>query len=374
MNDEQKKAYKEKYLRAKRDGENFYPDTLFKDMAVMFGIFLLLVGLAIFVGVAAEPRADPSDAAYIPRPEWYFLFLFEMLKFFPGNLEWLGTAVIPLVAILALLFLPFYDHNPKRHWSKRKFAVIFMSVIVAGMVLLTIRAAVTTPVQTQAAVATTLSAKISAGQDLYSVNCVECHGADGEGGVLSGVKGLVGYKMKAIHSQDVMYTRTDDTLYNVIEYGQQTTGMQPFGKAFGGELSRDEINNIVAFMRYNWDDRVEKPKDAAPNGGIPALGPNDIPNYDVNIAPIVKRYCVSCHRPGKENNNYLMGSYSDIMTSGDHKPNVVAGDLNSNLLRMLHREKITAGGPMPPTKALSPDLISIFERWVKAGAPEKAKK
>jgi mono/diheme cytochrome c family protein len=374
MNEEQKTTYKEKYLRAKRDGEQFYPETLYKDMAVMFGIFLLLVGLAIFVGVPAEPRADPSDAAYIPRPEWYFLFLFEMLKFFPGNLEWLGTTVLPLIAILALFFLPLFDHNPARYWSKRKFAVIFMSAIVVGMVLLTIRAVVTTPAQTEAAVATTLSAKISAGQDLYSVNCLECHGADGEGGVLSNVKGLDGFKMKAIHSQDEMYTRTDDTLYNIIEYGQQAIGMQPFGKAFGGELSRDDINNIVAFMRYTWDDRAEKPKDIAPNGGIPTLGPNDIPNYDVNIAPIVKRYCVSCHRPGKENNNYMMGSYTDIMNSGDHKPNVVAGDLNSNLIRMLHREKITAGGPMPPTKALSPDLISIFERWVKAGAPEKAKK
>ena len=374
MNEEQKKAYKEKYLRAKRDGEKFYPETLFKDMAVMFGIFLLLVGLAAFLGVPTEPRADPSDATYVPRPEWYFLFLFEMLKFFPGNLEWLGTTIIPLAAVLALFLLPFFDRNPLRYWSKRKFAVIFMSVIVVGMVALTIRAAATTPAQTETTVATSLVAKISAGQDLYSVNCVECHGADGEGGVLSGVKGLEGFKMKAIHSQDELYTRTDDTFFNVIEYGQQTTGMQPFGKAYGGELSRDDINNIVTFMRYSWDDRAEKPKEVAQSGGIPTLGPNDIPNYDVNIAPIVKRYCVSCHRQGKTNNNYLMGSYDEIMNSGDHKPNVVAGDLNSNMIRMLHREKITAGGAMPPTKALSPELISIFERWVKAGAPQKAAK
>jgi mono/diheme cytochrome c family protein len=374
MNEEQKKAYKEKYLRAKRDGEKFFPDTLFKDMVVMFGLFLLLVGLAAFIGVPSEPRADPSDATYVPRPEWYFLFLFQLLKFFPGNLEWLGTTIVPLAAVLALFLLPFFDHNPLRYWSKRKFAVTFMSLIVIGMVVLTISAAATTPAQTETAVATTLSAKISAGQDLYSVNCVECHGAEGEGGVLSGVKGLEGYKMKAIHSQDEMYTRTDDTLYNVIEYGQQTTGMQPFGKAYGGELSRDDINNIVTFMRYSWDDRSEKPKDVAQNGGIPTLGPNDIPNYETNIAPIVKRYCVSCHRQGKTNNHYLMGSYDEVMNTGDHKPNVVPGDLNSNLIRMLHREEITAGGAMPPTKALSPELISIFERWVKAGAPEKAAK
>ena len=375
MNDIQKAQYKEKYLRAKRNGEKFFPDSLYRDLLVMFALFLLLVGLAAFVGVAAEPKADPSDTAYIPRPEWYFLFLFEMLKFFPGSLEWFGTTIIPGAAIIALLLLPFYDKNPARHWTKRKFAIGFMSVVVIAMVFLTIRAVVTTPPQENAGVvATTLPAQIAAGQDIYSVQCTECHGADGEGGVIKGVKGLEGYKMKAINSQDEMYTRMDDTLYNIVEYGQPDLGMPPFGKAFGGELSRSDIDNLVTFMRYTWDNRVEMPKGAAQTNAIPALGPNDIPSYAVNIAPIVKRYCVSCHRPGKENNNYFMGSYNDLMNSGDHKPNVVPGDLNSNLIRMIHGEKIDAGGAMPPTKALSPDLIAIFERWVKAGAPEKQAK
>ncbi len=375
MNDVQKVQYKERYLRAKRNGEKFFPESLYRDMLVMFAIFLLLVGLSIFIGVAAEPKADPSDTTYIPRPEWYFLFLFEMLKFFPGSLEWVGTTIIPGAAVIALLLLPFYDKNPARHWKKRKFAIGFMSVVVVAMVFLTIQAAVTTPPQKNAsAVAATLPAQITAGQDTYSVQCAECHGPDGGGGVIKGVKGLEGFKMKAINGQDEMYTRTDNTLYNIVEYGQPDLGMPPFGKAFGGELSRSDIDNLVTYMRYSWDNRVQMPKEAAQANAIPVLGPKDIPSYSVNIAPIVKRYCVSCHRPGKENNNYLMGGYNDVMNSGDHKPNVVAGDLNSNLIRMIHGEKITAGGAMPPTKSLSPDLIAIFERWVKAGAPEKPAK
>ena len=375
MNDIQKAQYNEKYKRAKRNGEKFFPDTLYKDLLIAIALFLLLVGLAAFIGVAAEPRADPSDTTYIPRPEWYFLFLFEMLKFFPGSIEWVGTTIIPGAAVIALLLLPFYDKNPNRHWKRRKFALTFMSVVVAAMVFLTIRAVITTPPQKdEGAVATTLPAKIAAGLDFYSVQCNECHGAEGEGGVIKGVKGLEGFKMKPINSQDEMYTRSDDTLYNIIEYGQPSLGMPPFGKAFGGELSRSDIGNLVTYLRYTWDNRVELPKEAAQTNAIPTLGPTDIPSYDVNIAPIVKRYCVSCHRPGKENNNYVMGSYADVMNSGDHKPNVVPGDLNSNLIRMIHREKIDAGGEMPPTKALSPDLVAIFERWVKAGAPEKPKK
>ncbi len=375
MNDIQKAQYKERYIRAKRNGEKFFPDTLYKDLLIAIALFLLLIGLAAFIGVAAEPRADPSDAAYVPRPEWYFLFLFEMLKFFPGSLEWLGTTIIPGAAVIALLLLPFYDKNPHRHWKHRKFALTFMSAVVVAMVFLTIRAAVTTPPQKdESAVATSIPAKIAAGQDTYSVQCAECHGSEGEGGVIKGVKGLEGFKMKAINSQDEMYTRSDDTLFNIGEYGQPNLGMPPFGKAFGGELSRSDINNLVTFMRYTWDNRVEVPKETASSNAIPALGPNDIPSYEANIAPIVKRYCVSCHRQGKENNNYIMDTYQNVMNSGDHKPNVIPGDLNTNLIRMIHREKIDAGGEMPPTKALSPELVSIFERWVKAGAPEKATK
>jgi len=373
MTEEQKAKYKERYLQAKQWGERFFPDTLYKDLLVSFALFLLLIGLAAFVGVAPEPKADPSDTSYVPRPEWYFLFLFEMLKFFPGNLEWVGTAIIPGLAVLLLLLLPFIDRNPARHWSKRKIAIGVMSAIVVGMVALTVRAVITTPPQAEgSAVASTLPEQISAGQDLYSVHCTECHGADGEGGEIEGVKGLEGTVLKPINSQDEMYTRNDESLYDIINYGQQNLGMPPFGTQYGGELTPGEIESIVTFMRYTWDDRVEKPKEAAQISAIPTLKPDEVPNYETHVAPIFKRYCVSCHRAGKENNNYLMTNYDEVMNSGDHKPNIIPGDLTSNLIRMLHREEIEAGGPMPPTKPLKPELVDITERWVKAGAPEKA--
>ena len=205
---------------------------------------------------------------------------------------------------------------------------------------------------------------------MYSVQCVECHGPDGEGGEIKGVEGLEGVVLKPINSKDEMYTRDDDTLFNIINYGQPDLGMTPFGLGYGGELSRGEIEAVVIFMRYTWDDRAELPVEAAQAGAVPALGPDEIPSYTAHIQPIVKRYCVSCHRPGKKNNNYFMGSYEEMMTSGDNAPNIQPGDLNSNLILMLHRQEIEAGGPMPPTRELKPELTAIFERWVAAGAPE----
>lgn len=372
MNEEQKKAYLEEYKKEKAKGVKFYPDIIYKDLLISFGIFLLLVGLAIYVGVANEPPADPSDSAYIPRPEWYFLFLFQMLKYFPGQIEWIGTTILPGIAVLALLLLPFYDRSPFRYWRKRKLAVFVMSAVVIGIVALTIVAAVTTPPQEETTLATTLPDMILLGQDLYSVNCVECHGAEGEGGEIKGVEGLEGVILNPINSSDVMYTRTDETLFQVIDYGQQDLGMPPFGKGYGGELSRGDINAIVTFMRYTWDDRSELPAEVVQAGAIPALAPDEVPSYEVHIAPIVKRYCVSCHRPGKENDNYLMQSYDEVMQSGDDAPNVIPGDLNSNLVLMIDRQEIEAGGPMPPTRALKPEIIDIIKRWVAGGAPNTA--
>jgi mono/diheme cytochrome c family protein len=374
VDEEQKKTYYERYAKAKQKGGiKFFPDIIFKDLLISFSIFVLLIGMATFVGVANEPKADPSDSSYVPRPEWYFLWLFEMLKYFPGQLEWIGTAVIPGLMVLTLFLLPFIDRNPHRHFSKRRVARAAMSAVVVFMAVMTIIAAVTTPPQPEAeTLATTLSEQILVGTDLYSVHCVECHGPDGEGGEIKGVEGLEGVIVKPINSQDEMYTRNDDTLYAIIDYGQPDLGMTPFGKAYGGELTVGEIEAIVTFMRYTWDDRVEIPEEVTQAGAVPALAEGEVPSYEVHVAPIVKRYCVSCHRPGKKNNNYLMRDYNETMTTGDNTPNVIAGDLNSNLIRMIHREEIDAGGPMPPTKALPPEMVDIFTRWVLGGAPNTA--
>ncbi len=299
------------------------------------------------------------------------MFLFQMLKYFPGKLEWIGTALIPGIAVLALLLLPFYDRSPFRYWKKRKFAVVAMTVIVAGIVALTIIATVTTPPQAEAGTtANTLGEQIANGQDLYSINCVQCHGPNGEGGEIIGVEGLEGRVIKAINSKDEMYTRDDETLFNIISYGQPDQGMTPFGKGNGGPLLAGDINSIVTFMRYTWDDRSERPTESA--SAVPPLGPDQVPSYDVYVAPIFKRNCVSCHRPGQKNNNYTMGSYQEVMTTGDHTPNVKPFDLNSNMLLMLNRQKIEAGGPMPPTHPLDPNLIQIIQRWIMGGAPQTA--
>lgn len=370
MEDDNKQHYKERYNSEKERGVKFFPDIVYKDMIAAFGVFIVVVGLAIFIGVSAEPPADPNDSTYIPRPEWYFLWLFQLLKYFPGQIEWVGTTVFPAFAVLALLLLPFYDRSPFRYWRKRKFAIVVGGLATLSLIALTIIAVATTPPNEEFEAVSSITQKIISGQDLYGLHCVECHGSEGEGGEITTVEGLEGVVVAPLNAPDFIYTRSDDTIFNVIDYGQQDLGMPPFGIAYGGELSKGEADAIVAFMRYTWDDRVEIPEDAAAAGAIPELGPDEIPVYSIHIEPIVRRTCISCHRPGKKNGEYLMRDYDEILTTGEYTPNLIAGDLGSNLILMLHRDEIEAGGPMPPTKSLREDWIDIWERWVLASMPE----
>ena len=224
--------------------------------------------------------------------------------------------------------------------------------------------------------ATTLTEQILQGQDLYSVNCVECHGGDGEGGIVQGVEGLEGFNMKAIHSQDEMYTRTDDTFADIVSYGQPNLGMQPFGKAYGGVLSPSEIDSLVAFMRYTWDDRAEIPPGAVST--IPTLNAGEVPSWDVHILPLVKRYCVSCHRAGRQNNNYLMTSYQEMLSTGDNAPLITAGDPQSLLIKLINGQEgldpLTGKviRQMPPTKLIDQQYIDMLTNWIMNGMPQTA--
>lgn len=367
MNDQDKQIIHKRFAEEKAKGVKFFPDIIYKDTLVAFSLFILLVALAMFVGVAKEPPADPGDSQYIPRPEWYFLFLFEMLKFFPGKIEFIGTTVIPGLAIVVLLLLPFIDRSAKRHARNRPVATIAMSVAVIGMVGLTVRAVMTTPPQTEA-VAATYQEQVAAGEALYKEHCEECHAEDGQGGVVEGVEGLEGTYLEAINSEDYLYTRTDETTKLIIEYGQPNLGMPAFSLAYGGILTQQQIDSIVTFVR-SWDDRVIIEEEAA----IPALAEGEIPDFETHVYPIFRRRCISCHREGKEKNNFVMTDYQSVMTTGDHAPNVIGGDLNSNMMLMLNRQEIEAGGPMPPTRPLRPEEIDIITRWVEAGAlPQRA--
>jgi ubiquinol-cytochrome c reductase cytochrome b subunit len=115
----------------------FYPHHALKDTVAMAAVFALLLTFATLFRVPLDPIADPSDATYVPRPEWYFLGLFQLLKYFPGPFEPVATIVIPGLVIGALLLLPFLDRGPERHPMKRRLVTAGFAVLGTGVAALT---------------------------------------------------------------------------------------------------------------------------------------------------------------------------------------------------------------------------------------------
>jgi ubiquinol-cytochrome c reductase cytochrome b subunit len=168
----------------------FYPEQVFKDTLAIFAAFAILFVLSIVARVPLESLADPSDASYTPRPECYFLFLFQMLKFFKGPLEVFGSVILPGLAVLALILVPFVDRGKLVRTTRRTVARIAVVLVTAGRAGLTIAAAVTTPKRlleaeidfSESTNWLRLSPEELSGIGYFrQENCTCCHPANGDG-------------------------------------------------------------------------------------------------------------------------------------------------------------------------------------------------
>jgi len=361
MNREQKERYMKRYKEKKANGDWFFPDVVFDDVIVWVIVFIIMLGLAVFVGVHQEPPVNPSDTAYVPTPEWYFLFLYQYLKYWPGSLELVAAIIIPGVAILALILLPFYDTNPHRHWRKRPVATTIMTVVIIAMVFFTAQAMIQAPRQEAFNPATNKAALVAHGKALFAENCAVCHGENGKGNKDLGTNPL--------NSPDVLKTRDAQTIHNIISYGQQSLGMQSFGAANGGELSDPDIDAIVAYIQ-SW----AKPATGSGQGGEQAGGQKNLaaiehPSFSKDIEPLFKKSCSACHSAKKASNDWDSSSYDSVMNTGKHKPVIKAGDPNNSILVQMLKGKTEYGRRMPLGRTLKEDQIQLIERWIADGAP-----
>ncbi|MBI5189831.1 MAG: cytochrome b N-terminal domain-containing protein [Nitrospirae bacterium] len=125
----------------------FFPDQVFKDAVMMLAAFAGMAFLATVAPEELETLADPTDHHYIPRPEWYFYFLFQILHYFEGPLEVVGTVILPNVFIAVLLMLPFIDRGPETDPAKRPRAMGALATVILGYVALTVLAALAAPAE-----------------------------------------------------------------------------------------------------------------------------------------------------------------------------------------------------------------------------------
>ncbi len=175
----------------------FFPEQVFKDTVGVTIAFIILFTLAVVAEVPLGRLADPTDTAYIPRPEWYFLFLFQTLKFFKGPLEVVGAVVLPGVAVLTLFLVPFIDRGPMVRLGKRTFAfgVAFLSAVAwTGLTTAAVMTTPPNPEENGLLASSESETAIQAWQNLSPTelqglamfrkeNCKACHPGPGKQGV-----------------------------------------------------------------------------------------------------------------------------------------------------------------------------------------------
>ena len=221
--------------------EAFWPDFLLKEW--MVGAVFLIGYLLLTVAHPSplEAPADPTDASYTALPDWYFLFLYQLLKysFASGAYNVIGAIVVPGLAFGALALMPFLDTTPERRPSKRPIPTALMLLTVAAMIFLTWESVDAVDWE-----AKKLQGQIqdkhlgllpdvevdetSEGYEIYQAqaSCIGCHGGD-----LAGVSGpmLLGNELTAEEVKDVIangrdampagaFTGTDEELEVLSEF------------------------------------------------------------------------------------------------------------------------------------------------------------
>lgn len=203
MNRGQKEYYKRDYAQAKAEGKPFFPYAIYKDHVVAMLAVFGVVAMAIWQRVEVGEPVNPATTDFIPRPEWYFLFLFELLKIFKGENLFtpviMATFIVPNILMVLLIALPFIDRGPERRIHKRPIAMVTAVLVVFSLAYLTeLGAETSTGVPTTLEISN-LTPEAEAGLELYlSSGCSSCHmlkgaGAPGPGPDLTnvGAKGIV---------------------------------------------------------------------------------------------------------------------------------------------------------------------------------------
>ena len=195
----------------KERGKPFYPYAMFHDTLMSFVVAVVIIGLAViwkwttpghhtgfnlfgttdhpdqagWLGKLYDEPADPGTISFIPRPDWYFYFLFYLLRIFKWpNSVFLGTVGVPTIALILLIALPFYDLRRDRHPLRRPLAMVGAVLVIFSMAILTWKGATASEALASEVIADVpnwikqeqLPANAEPGAKLFAVaGCTACH-------------------------------------------------------------------------------------------------------------------------------------------------------------------------------------------------------
>ena len=205
MNQAEKETYLRDYSQLKNEGEPFFPYAVFHDGAMACIVMAVIIFLALMFGAELGPKADPTTTTYVPRPDWYFFFLFEVLRVMRNVPKFtpMATIGVPTICMILLFLLPFYDRSPERRIERRPVALAAGVATIAAIAYLTYSGANTgSPNTVDLKPPATLTARAAgeawqAGADVVGESgCLACHvigsnGNNGPGPVLTHIANTV---------------------------------------------------------------------------------------------------------------------------------------------------------------------------------------
>jgi quinol---cytochrome c reductase cytochrome c subunit, bacillus type len=139
MNQAEKEAYLREYSILKNKGKPFFPYAVAKDSMMAVIVMIVIMFLAILFGAELGPKANPTTTTYVPRPDWYFFFLFEVLRVMKNVPKFtdMATIGVPTLCMIMLFLLPIYDRSPERRIERRPVALAAALATIAAMAFLT---------------------------------------------------------------------------------------------------------------------------------------------------------------------------------------------------------------------------------------------
>src|SRR5436190_3018403 len=138
MNQAEKELYLREYSVLKGQGKPFFPYAVAKDAIMALIVMVVIIFLSLLFGAEIGPKADPTTSTYVPRPEWYFFFLFEVLRVIkPPVFTPFATIGVPTICMILLFLLPFYDRSPERRIERRPIALAAGIATILAIAFLT---------------------------------------------------------------------------------------------------------------------------------------------------------------------------------------------------------------------------------------------
>ncbi|MDA8067542.1 MAG: c-type cytochrome [Actinomycetota bacterium] len=183
MNQAEKEQYLREYALLKNEGKPFFPYAVAKDALMAVIVMIVIMLLSLFYGAELGPAVNPTTTTYVPRPDWYFYFLFELLRVMRNapKLTDMATLGVPTLCMLGLFLLPLYDRSPERLITRRPVALAAGLATITCMAYLTYTGANTgspnqvvlpvPPGLTQSQRSTFLAGEIIVGES----GCEGCH-------------------------------------------------------------------------------------------------------------------------------------------------------------------------------------------------------